>query len=165
MSDDSFCNIILRSPEINITMNTRAVVIFHCIPRQKRLIATTHLPWCSWKRFVYTYFEQGCPRETWSMMDNPCFIACTMVPFVAGSVHWNHGDHVPFRKVVGKFERFEPRSHFKSRSSLIVRVNVVLNRTVVVNSDWRFDNLCGSHLQSQSKLYHVSWWCYTLVMI
>ena len=51
-------------------------------------------------------------------------------------------------------ERFEPRSHFKSRLSLIVRVNVVLNRTVVVDSDWRFDNLCG--LQSQSELYHVS---------
>ena len=32
-------------------------------------------------------------------------------------------------------ERFEPRSHFKSRLSLIVRVNVVLNRTVVVDSD------------------------------
>ena len=27
---------------------------------------------------------------------------------------------------------FEPRSHFKSRLSLIVRVNVVLNRTVAV---------------------------------
>ena len=37
----------------------------------------------------------------------------------------------------------------------------VLNRTVVVDSDWRFDNLCGSHLQSQSELYHVSWWYYT----
>ena len=44
------------------------------------------------------------------------------------------------------------------------RVNVVLNRTVVVDSDWRFDNLCGSHLQSQSELYHVSWWYYTLVI-
>ena len=34
-------------------------------------------------------------------------------------------------------ERFDPRSHFKSRLSLIVRVNVyvVLNRTVVVDSD------------------------------
>ena len=32
-------------------------------------------------------------------------------------------------------ERFEPRSHFKSRLNLIVRVNVVLNRTVVVDSD------------------------------
>ena len=44
-------------------------------------------------------------------------------------------------------ERFEPGSHFKSRLSLIVRVNVVLNRTVVVDSDWRFDNLSGSYLQ------------------
>ena len=39
---------------------------------------------------------------------------------------------------------------------MIVPVDVVLIRTVVVDSDWRFDNLCGSHLQSQSKLYHVS---------
>ena len=31
----------------------------------------------------------------------------------------------------------------KSMLSLIVRVNVVLNSTVLVNSDWRFDNLCG----------------------
>ena len=61
-------------------------------------------------------------------------------------------------------ERFEPRSHFKSRLSLIVRVNVVLNRTVVVDIDWHFDNLCGSHLQSQSELYHVSWWYYILVI-
>ena len=55
-------------------------------------------------------------------------------------------------------------SVFKGRLSLIVRVNVVLNRTVVVDSDSRFDNLCGSHLQSQSELYHVSWWYYTLVI-
>ena len=52
----------------------------------------------------------------------------------------------------------------KSRLNLIVRVNVVLNRTVVVDSDWRFDKLCGSHLQSPSELYHVSWWYYTLVI-
>ena len=32
-------------------------------------------------------------------------------------------------------ERFEPRSHFKSRLSLIVQVNLVLNRTVVFDSD------------------------------
>ena len=44
----------------------------------------------------------------------------------------------------------------KSRLNLIVRVNVVLNRTVVFDSDRCFDNLCGSHLQSQSELYHVS---------
>ena len=41
------------------------------------------------------------------------------------------------------------------RLSLIVRVNVVLNRTVVVDCDWRFDNLCGSHLQSQSDITSV----------
>ena len=52
-------------------------------------------------------------------------------------------------------ERFELRSHFKSRLSLIVRVNVVLNRTVVVDSDSRFNNLYGS-LWSQSELYLVS---------
>ena len=32
-------------------------------------------------------------------------------------------------------QRFEPRSHFISTLSLIVLVNVVLNRTVVVDSD------------------------------
>ena len=32
-------------------------------------------------------------------------------------------------------EGFEPRSHFKSKLSLIVWVNVVLNRTVVVDND------------------------------
>ena len=62
-----------------------------------------------------------------------------------------------------KCERFEPRSHFKSTLSLIVRVNVVLNRTAVVDSDWRFDNLCGSHLQSQSELYHVSYWLWVFI--
>ena len=46
-------------------------------------------------------------------------------------------------------ERFETKSHFKSRLSLIVRVNVVLNRTVVVDSDCCFDNLCDSHLKNR----------------
>ena len=40
------------------------------------------------------------------------------------------------------------------RLSMIVRVNVVLNRTVV-DSDWRFENQSGSHLQSQSELYQL----------
>ena len=46
----------------------------------------------------------------------------------------------------------------------LFRVNIVLNRTesIVVDSDWRFDNLCGSHLQSQSGLYHVS---YSILLI
>ena len=42
----------------------------------------------------------------------------------------------------------------KRQIRIIVRMNVVLNRSVVVDSDWRFDNLCSSHLQSQSELYH-----------
>ena len=46
-----------------------------------------------------------------------------------------------------------------SRLSMIVRVNVVLNRTVVVDSDWHFNNLCGSHLRSQNEFYPTSWWC------
>ena len=40
-------------------------------------------------------------------------------------------------KILYNCERFEPGSHFKSRLSLIVRVNVVLNRAVVVDSDGR----------------------------
>ena len=39
------------------------------------------------------------------------------------------------------WERFESGGHFISRLRMIVRVNVVLNRTVV-DSDWSFDNLC-----------------------
>ena len=35
---------------------------------------------------------------------------------------------------------------------MIIRVSVFLNRTVVVDGDRRFDNLCGSYLQSQSDL-------------
>ena len=38
-------------------------------------------------------------------------------------------------KLIADCEKFEPRSHFKSRLSLIVLVNVVPNRTVVVDSD------------------------------
>ena len=40
------------------------------------------------------------------------------------------------------------KSDFISRPSMIIRVNVVLHRTVVVDSDLSFD-LCGSHLQSR----------------
>ena len=57
-------------------------------------------------------------------------------------------------------------SRLGSRLSLIVRVNLVLNtcRAVVVDSDWCFDNLCGSHRLSRSEFYHVTWWYYTLVI-
>ena len=51
--------------------------------------------------------------------------------------------------------KIEPRSYFISSLSRIVTVNVIPNR-VVVDSDWRFKNLCCSHFQSQSELYQVS---------
>ena len=53
-----------------------------------------------------------------------------------------------------------------SRLSLIIQVKLLLNtcRTVVVDSDWCSDNLWGSHLLSQSELYLVTWWYYTLVI-
>ena len=47
--------------------------------------------------------------------------------------------------------------HFISRWNVIVCISVAPDR-IVVDSDWRFDNLWGSHLQNQSELYHVSWW-------
>ena len=55
-------------------------------------------------------------------------------------------------------ERFESRSHFKSELSLIVRVNVVLNRIVVVAAATDVSTTCAvaRHLQSQRELYHVS---------
>ena len=43
-----------------------------------------------------------------------------------------------------------------SRWNMIIRVSIILNRTVVVDSDCRFDNLCCSHLQRQSELYYVN---------
>ena len=39
---------------------------------------------------------------------------------------------------------------------MIIRMNVVLYRTLLLDGDLRFDNLCSSHLQSQYELYHVS---------
>ena len=41
-----------------------------------------------------------------------------------------------------------------SRFSMIVQVNVVLNR-IAVDSDGRFDNLGGCHFHSESELYLV----------
>ena len=48
-------------------------------------------------------------------------------------------------------------------NSIPVDKSLITYRTVVDN-DWHFDNLRGSHLQSQSELYHVSWWYYTVVI-
>ena len=52
--------------------------------------------------------------------------------------------------------------NFKSRLSLIVRVNIVLNRTVIVDSDWRFDNLCGTSRRDVIGRLSVRPWCYWL---
>ena len=52
-------------------------------------------------------------------------------------------------------ETFEPRSHFISRLSIIIWVNVVLNRTIV-DSGRCFNNLWGSHLQSKVLARRVS---------
>ena len=48
-------------------------------------------------------------------------------------------------------ERFEHRSHFISWVSMIIwwTYTVVQYRTAVVDSNWHFNNPCGSHLQSQ----------------
>ena len=53
--------------------------------------------------------------------------------------------------------------HKPSGPEQIVGKVIVLN-SVAVDSDWRFDNLLGSHLQSLSELYHFSWWHLTLVI-
>lgn len=48
------------------------------------------------------------------------------------------------------FEWLEPRHYFIKRWNMIIWVSVILNVTVV-DSDWCFDNLSWSHLQSQCK--------------
>ena len=55
------------------------------------------------------------------------------------------------KRIQKVWKRFEPGSHLIGRWNLIVQVSVVLNSTVVVDSDWSFDNLCGSRLQNQSE--------------
>ena len=44
---------------------------------------------------------------------------------------------------------------------MIVWVSVV---KTVLDSDSHFGNVCDSHLQSQSELYHISGWHLTLVI-
>ena len=55
------------------------------------------------------------------------------------------------RRMFWPIERSKTNNQF-IRMILIVRVNVVLNRTVVVDSDWRFNNVCGTHFQSHLKM-------------
>ena len=72
-------------------------------------------------------------------------------PAFQPSIDCYHQSRLPVRHIISS------TFSIKNRLSLIVLVNIVLNRTVVV-SDWRFYNLCGSHLQSQSELYHVPYY-------
>ena len=66
-------------------------------------------------------------------------------------------DTLSLLKLIDYCQRFEPRSHFKSRLSLIVRVNVVLNRTVVVDSDCTFRQpQCSPKILAQ-QLRDESW--------
>ena len=61
------------------------------------------------------------------------------------------------RSELSRQKKLTPGKRHLSRWKMIVWVSVVLNRAVV-DCNWNFDNLSDSHLQSQSELYHMSWW-------
>ena len=111
----------------------------------------------SFHRFVVTFSSVVAVSRTRSRILNirPCHVLILYRIFSKG---WGEGCWIMWRiwvwlhwwiirsagerdvkgcKILYNCERFEPRSHFKSRLSLMVRVNVVLNRTVVVDSDGR----------------------------
>ena len=57
-----------------------------------------------------------------------------------------YGNIFPFPQKVFSVNGLNPRTHpGVTCNSVIVRVSVVLTRTVVGSGDWRFDNLSGSH--------------------
>ena len=66
------------------------------------------------------------------------------------SLVWAQETYSPGKQLLNQFTA-KQRKLFSSLSSMIVLVSVVLKRTVD-DSDWRFDNLNGSHLQSQSDI-------------
>ena len=88
--------------------------------------------------------------------ENWCWLLITLLTILNDSI-WTNDYIRSYSTVLPYFStRILDKQKGTSRLSMIVRVNIVLNRTVV-DSDWGFDNLCGSHLQSQSELYHISW--------
>ena len=88
--------------------------------------------------------------------ENWCWLLITLLTILNDSI-WTNDYIRSYSTVLPYFStRILDKQKGTSRLSMIVRVNIVLNRTVD-DSDWHFDNLCGSHLQSQSELYHVSW--------
>ena len=67
-------------------------------------------------------------------------------PWKQFQLEWAQPLNNHLQEILYYSEWFEPRS-ISSLYCVIVRVSIVLKRTVV--GDWRFDNLSGSHLQSQ----------------
>ena len=54
-------------------------------------------------------------------------------------------------------KRFEPRSHFISRRNMIVdRVTVILNRTIIVDSDWRSTTCAVVIFRSKMRIVETS---------
>ena len=96
-------------------------------------------------------------NRNWKPMDAGKFgygVAYGRPPVHSLHVRWCQMSHFVLAQLtIPRQILCEPRRHFISRLVYII----VLNRTDV-DSDWRFDNLCGGHLQSQIELYHVSWW-------
>ena len=97
-----------------------------------------------------------CDCDHWIVDPLQCIIIhCTYFP----SSHWLR-DYTQFWKLA------QPTvSYLLADNWLICRLRAQsMISSVVVDSDWRFDNLRGSHLQRQSQLYNVSWWYYSLVI-
>ena len=79
------------------------------------------------KPFFYKLWFRAGDKEVKDLLDDSNYNFLSYTAFITKyNIKTNYLEYC---------ERFEPRSHFKSRLSLIVRVNVVLNMTVVVDSD------------------------------
>ena len=97
-----------------------------------------HLSVCCWSFFLFLLVEpRGTEKEEFKrLFGNLIMIRGIRIIIPSGETLWHS-------------ERFELWSHFTSRWNLIVFVNP---DSTLVESDWRFDNLSGSHLQSNSEL-------------
>ena len=97
-----------------------------------------HLSVCCWSFFFFLLVE---PRGTEKEEFKRLFGNLIMIRGIRIII--------PSGETLRDSERFELWSHFTSRWNLIVFVNP---DSTLVESDWRFDNLSGSHLQSNSEL-------------
>ena len=138
------------------------ILIFFCnYPHIVFNYLNTDLSWLrplyfSFDRFVVSPSSVAVSRTSSRILNiRPCHV---LILFRIFSKGWGEGSYFMWRiwvwlhwwtirsagerdvkecKILYNCERFEPRSHFKSSLSLIVRVTVVLNRSVVVDSDGR----------------------------